>query len=226
MQPLRVLVGCEESQAVCIAFRKAGHEAYSCDLKPCSGGHPEWHLQGDVFEFLKLNWDLFICHPTCTYLTSTAARWLQDQPERASGALVGEARRQAQKGAIDFVRRLVEASRHIPQTCFENPVGVLSSAWRKPDQIIQPMQFGHKEPKKTCLWLKGLPLLRATHKGIEPEYHITKSGKRVPRWFFYADKSKGQTGRAETRSKTFEGISKAMADQWSNAQPTPQLLFL
>jgi len=91
----------------------------------------------------------------------------------------------------------------------------MSTEWRKPDQIIQPMQFGHVEPKKTCLWLKNLPLLKPTHSDIEPEYHITKSGKRLPKWYAYADKSKGQAHRAEIRSKTFEGISKAMAQQWT-----------
>lgn len=208
-----VLIGCEESQAICIEFRKLGHEAYSCDLKPCSGGHPEWHIQGDLFEAIDSSkWDLGIFHPTCTFLTVTANKWLKDQPKRKSGALVGAERREARAEAIKFFIRIANAD--IERICIENPVGCMSSEWRKPDQIIQPFQFGHKEPKKTCLWLKNLPLLVPT-KIVEPEYHLTQSGKRLPKWYAYADKSKGQAHRAEIRSKTFEGIAKAMAAQWS-----------
>ena len=115
------------------------------------------------------------------------------------------------------------ANAPIPKIVIENPVGIMSTVWRKPDQIIQPFQFGHKEPKKTCLWLKGLPLLRPT-KLVEPEYHITKSGKRIGKWYAYADKSKGQKHRASIRSKTFQGIANAMANQWSNVTE-PESLF-
>lgn len=215
MKKLKVLVGCEESQAVTIAFRELGHEAYSCDILPCSGGHPEWHLQMDVFEAIKIGgWDVAIFFPDCTYLTVTANKWLKDQSPRKSGALVGAERRAARENAIQFFIRLYESD--IPKIAMENPVGCISSVYRKPDQIVTPMDFGHPEPKKTCLWLKGLPLLKPTHFDVEPEYHITESGKRLPKWYAYADKSKGQRERAKIRSKTFPGIAKAMADQWSN----------
>jgi len=206
------IVGCEESQAVTIALREIGIEAYSCDKKPCSGGHPEWHFQGDIFEVVKAKkFGGAILHPPCTYLTVTANKWLKNQPERKSGALVGEARREA----VEFFMRLAHLD--IERIAIENPVGCMSSLWRKPDQIIQPFQFGHPEPKKTCLWLKNLPLLRPT-KIVAPDYHTTKSGKRLPKWYAYADKSNGQESRAEIRSKTFPGIAKSMAEQWGNYQ--------
>lgn len=220
--------GCEESQEVTIALRKVGIVAYSCDLKPCSGGHPEWHFQMDVFKavnggllttqsghevYIK-KWDMGIFFPDCTYLTVTANKWLKDQPERKSGALVGEARRIARQQAIDFFIKIDNLD--IPFMAIENPVGCISSCHRKPDQIVTPMMFGHAEPKKTCLWAKGLPKLVPTHTDVEPEYHTTKSGKRMPLWYAYADKSKGQKHRAEIRSKTFPGIARAMAEQWGN----------
>lgn len=219
-----VLIGCEESQAVCKAFRAMGHEAYSCDLKPCSGGHPEWHLQMDIFEAIgSRKWDMMIAFPDCTYLTVTANKWLKDQPERKSGALVGAKRREARSRAIEFFKAL--ALSDIPRIAIENPVGCMSTEFRKPDQIIQPYQFGHKEQKKTCLWLKNLPLLVPTDV-VEPEpYHITASGKTMPRWYAYADKSNGQAARAEIRSKTFQGIADAMADQWSNPVVTQTSLI-
>lgn len=211
---MKILIGCEESQTVALAFRKKGHDAYSCDLKPCSGGHPEYHLQMDVFDALKLhNWDMAIFFPDCTYLTVTANKWLKDQPARKSGALVGEARREARREAIAFFKRLATYE-GLKKIAVENPVGCMSTEFRKPDQIIQPYQFGHKEQKKTCLWLKNLPLLGPTNI-VEPEpYHITKTGKTMPRWYAYADKSQGQAMRAEIRSKTFQGIANAMAEQW------------
>ena len=223
---MRIIIGCEESQTICLAFRAAGHEAYSCDLKPCSGGKPEWHFQGDIFHYLKADWDMAILHPPCTFLGVTGNKWLKDQPARKSGKLVGEARREARREAVSFVMDLINASSHIPKTCVENPVGILSTVWRKPDQIIQPMQFGHVEPKKTCLWLKGLPLLKATHSGIVGEYHITKSGKRIPKWFFYAGTVKKLDERSTIRSKTFPGIAEAMVKQWGSLPthiPNPTL---
>lgn len=155
-----------------------------------------------------------IFNPDCTYLTVTANKWLKDQPERKSGALVGQERRNAQRNAIQFAERLWESN--IPLIAIENPIGVLSTQSKlgKPTQVIQPYQFGHPEPKKTCLWLKGLPVLKPTDI-VEPDYHTTVSGKRLPRWYAYADKSKGQAHRAEIRSKTFSGIAEAMADQWT-----------
>lgn len=208
---MRILVGCELSQTITIAFRAKGHEAFSCDLKQSTGGVPEWHLKGNVFDYVSQEWDMGIFSPPCTYLTVTANKWLKDQPKRKSGALVGKERRLAKADAYEFFMACWNFP--IKKMCLENPIGVMSSLWRKPDQIINPWQFGHKEPKKTCLWLRGLPLLKHT-KIVDPEYHITKSGKRLPKWYAYADKSKGQEYRADIRSKTFEGIAKAMAEQW------------
>jgi hypothetical protein len=210
---LKILVACEESQVVTKELRKLGHEAFSCDLKPCSGGHPEWHLTGCALEQIqRFDWDMMIAFPDCTYLTVTANKWLKDQPARKSGALVGAERRKAREDAVSFFMALAGAD--IPRIAIENPVGVMSTRWRKPNQIICPTMFGHKEPKKTCLWTKGLPELVPT-KIVEPEYHTTKSGKRMPLWYAYADKSQGQAKRAEIRSKTFSGIAKAMAEQWA-----------
>lgn len=223
---ISILLGCEESQTVTKVLRNYGFNAFSCDLKMCTGGHPEWHIKGDLFliakggyfitedsarHFVK-KWNAGIFHPPCTYLTATANLWLKDQPERKSGALVGEARREARREAINFFMRIVNLQIEI--IAIENPVGSMSSEWMIPTQIIQPFEYGHKEPKKTCLWLKGLPRLRAT-KFVEPEYITSKSGKRMPKWYAYADKSKGQEHRATIRSKTFIGIAEAMVDQWS-----------
>jgi len=196
---MKILIGCEESQAVCIAFRKRGHEAYSCDLLPCSGGHPEWHLQMDVFEAIAIReWDMMICFPTCTYLTVSANKWYKDQPERKSGTLVGEARREARREAIDFALRLFNCG--IKKVAMENPIGVLSSVFRKPDQVLQPWMFGHGETKATCLWLKGLPKLTPTNivDGRVQRLHLLP---KTP-------------DRAKLRSKTFPGIAAAMANQW------------
>lgn len=233
-----ILVGCEESQSVANALRELGHEAYSCDLKPCSGGHPEYHLQMDIFQALTLKpWDMFIFFPDCTFITLTGNKWFKDQPPRESGALVGAERRRAREAALDFICRLwnIAKASGIKKIVIENPVGVIGTRIMKdsrgylmikpdsatgggylfkPSQIIQPFQFGHPEPKKTCLWIEGLPLLVPT-KIVEPEYHVTKTGKRLPKWYAYADKSKGQKHRAEIRSKTFSGISSAMALQWA-----------
>jgi len=196
---MRVLIGCEESQAVCISFRELGHEAYSCDLLPCSGGHPEWHLQMDVFEAIaSREWDMMIAFPTCTYLTISANKWYKDQPERKSGTLVGDARREARREAIKFFMSLWNCG--IPKIALENPIGVMSSEFRKPDQVLQPWMFGHGETKATCLWLKGLQKLIPTDvvEGREQRLHLLTPS---------AD-------RAKIRSKTFPGIAAAMADQW------------
>lgn len=186
---MKVLIGCEESQAVCIAFRELSHEAYFCDLLPCSGGHPEWHLQMDIFEAVKIkDWDILICFPDCTYLTVTANKWYKDQPKRKSGTLVGKERRDARVRAIDFAVRLFNCG--IPKIAMENPIGVLSTSFKKPDQIIQPFQFGHAERKLTCLWLKGLLKLEATNvvepvsylaggKNYSPTHYNSKRSRRV-----------------------------------------------
>ena len=196
---MKILVGCEESQAVTIAFRKRGHEAFSCDLLPCSGGYPEYHLQIDVFEAIKLaKWDLLIVFPPCTYLTVSANKWYKDQPKRKSGALVGAERRQAREGAVKFFMGLVNCN--IPKIAIENPIGIMSTRYRKPDQVIQPWMFGHGETKATCLWLKNLPALKPTNivDGREQRLH------RLPKTL----------DRAMLRSKTYQGIADALAKQY------------
>jgi len=198
---MRVLLGCEESQAVCVEFRKLGHDAYSCDLQECSGGHPEWHLEMDVFEAIKLKkWDLGIFFPTCTYLTVSANKWYKDQPPRKSGTLVGAERRAAREDAIDFFMQLYNCN--IPKVAIENPIGCMSSRFRKPDQVLQPWMFGHGETKATCLWLRGLPKLVPTNivEGREQRIHL------LPK----------TADRAKLRSKTYAGIAQAMADQWGS----------
>lgn len=217
---MKILVACERSQAVTVEMRKLGHEAYSCDILECAGPHPEWHIQDDVRNVLRhdivsafmAEYDMVIAHPDCTYLTVTGNKWMKEQPARKSGALVGAARQKAREEAILFFEFFTHLkNRHV---AIENPVGVMSTVYRKPDQIIQPYQFGHKEPKKTCLWLKNLPKLVPTCI-VEPEYHTTKSGKKAHVWYSYADKSKGQAHRAGIRSRTFQGVAQAMAMQWA-----------
>jgi hypothetical protein len=195
---MRVLIACEESQSVTKEFRKLGHEAYSCDILDCSGGHPEWHLQQDVTELLRQDWDMIIAFPPCTYLTVSANKWYKDQPKRQSGALVGAERRAARKEAVEFF--MMFASANCEKIVIENPIGIVSTFYRKPDQIIQPWQYGHGETKATCLWLKGLPLLKSTNivEGREQRLHCLSPGP----------------DRAKLRSKTFSGIAKAMAQQW------------
>lgn len=212
---INVLIGCEESQAICIEFRKLGFNAFSCDLKPCSGGHPEWHLQIDVFEAIKLKkWDLGIFHPDCTYLTVSANKWLKDQPKRKSGALVGKERRDARELAIDFFMRLYNCG--IERIAIENPIGCMSSVFRKPDQIIQPWMFGDDASKATCLWLRCLPSLETEKANYYPP-RITVTGRK--RWGNQCDKGGDNVlpptpDRAELRGKTYPGIAKAIAEQW------------
>jgi|ERR1035437_1515073 hypothetical protein len=209
---LKILVSCEESQVVTKAFRELGHEAYSNDIIPTSGNNPEWHLKMDCFEAIKLKeWDLLIAHPTCTYLTVTANKWLKDQPERKSGALVGEKRRKAQQEAIDFFMRLYNSD--IKHIAIENPIGVMSTKFRKPDQIIQPFQFGDPERKSTCLWLKNLPLLVPTNM-VEPILYTYKDGRTDGLWHVKTMKLSMEE-RSKERSKTFPGIAKALAQQYS-----------
>jgi len=209
---MNVLVACEFSGVVRDAFRRRGHNAWSCDLLPCEGDS-RWHWQMRVEDVLALPfvWDLMIAHPPCIYLTVTANKWFKDQPPRKSGALVGAERRAAREEAIAFF--MLFANSGIPQVCIENPVGVMSTRWRKPDQIVSPTMFGHPEPKKTCLWLKGLPLLQPTDV-VEPEYTITKSGKRIPTWYHMPSPS---AKRQKDRNRTFTGIAEAMAEQWGGA---------
>ncbi len=157
---MKILVACEESQAVTIELRKLGHEAYSCDILPCSGGHPEWHIQGDVLEHLNDGWDMMIAFPPCTHLAVSGAAWFKEK--------IADGRQQQ---GIDFFMEMINAP--IEKIAVENPVSVMSTKYRKPDQIINPFQFGDPVPKKTCLWLKNLPLLEPTNI-VEPEYIIGK----------------------------------------------------
>lgn len=204
---MKVLVACEESQAVCQEFRKLHHEAYSCDILPCSGGHPEWHLQQDVLPLLKENWDMIIAFPPCTYLTVTGNRWfnIDRYGEKAIQ------RHKERKVAIDFFMAFANAD--CEKIAIENPVGIMSSEWRKPNQIISPWQFGDAFEKKTCLWLKGLPELKPTNIVEIPPRKRFDSGKSMPSWYadaWYLPKDE----RAKLRSKTFPGIARAMAEQW------------
>ena len=185
---MKILVACEESQAVTIEMRRLGHEAYSCDIEPCSGGHPEWHLQVDALELLKMKGDMILAFPPCTHLAVSGARYFEQK--RKDGR---------QQAAIDFFMRFANAD--CPKIAIENPVGIMSSVWRKPDQIIQPWQFGHGETKKTCLWLKGIPLLVPTN---------IVDGREQRIW-----KMPPSEDRAKNRAKTFPGIARAMAEQWA-----------
>lgn len=185
---MRVLVACEESQAVTKELRRLGHEAYSCDIEPCSGGKPEWHLRVDALELLKMKWDMILAFPPCTHLAVSGARYFEEK--RKDGR---------QQVAIDFFMRFANAG--CPKIAIENPVGIMSSVWRKPDQIIQPWQFGHGETKKTCLWLKGLlPLV--------PTDIVDGREQRI--W-----KMPPSTDRSKNRSKTFPGVARAMAEQFA-----------
>lgn len=188
---MRILVACEESQAVTKRLRLLGHEAYSCDILECSGGHPEWHIKDDVIPHLKQPWDMVIAFPPCTHLASSGARWFKEK--RKDGR---------QQAAINFFMACVNAN--APRIAVENPVGIMSSVFCKPSQIIQPWQFGHGETKATCLWLQGLPVLRPTN---------IVEGREQRIW-----KMPNTPDRAKLRSKTFPGIADAMARQWTNEQ--------
>ena len=226
---MKVLVACEESQAVTKELRRLGHEAYSCDLLPCSGGHPEWHINHDVTEILngrvhfntadgKLHyiserWDMIIAFPPCTYLTVAGNRWfnIEKYGEKAIQ------RHKDRKEAISFFMEFVHAD--CDRVAIENPVGIMSKTYRKPNQIIQPYQFGHNARKGTCLWLKGLPELKPTN--IVDPGEIKPGGYSVGAG---ADCARDENGKiiawndprtAIIRSKTFTGIAKAMAEQWA-----------
>ena len=221
---MKVLVACEESQRVCIEFRKLGHEAYSCDIEPCSGGHPEWHIKCDVMRlingycifttmdgknhYINDKWDMIIAFPPCTYLTVTGNRWfnIDRYGEKAIQ------RHKDRKDAIDFFMAFANAD--CEKIAIENPVGIMSSEWRKPNQIINPWQFGDAFEKKTCLWLKGLPELTPTNIVEIPPRKKFDSGKTMPSWYAEAWHLPKEE-RAKLRSKTFHGIAQAMAEQWA-----------
>lgn len=219
---MKVLVACEESQRVCIAFREKGHEAYSCDIQECSGKHPEWHILGDVLPILNGNcvfktmdgtshkisgkWDMIIAHPPCTRLCSSGQRWLYFGSEEYRIKKIKE-----QKKAIDFFMRFVNAD--CDKIAVENPIGIMSTHYRCPNQIYNPYDFeGETECKKTCLWLKGLPPLQSTQ-------NLQKEQRTQGIWKAHFD---GKTyawndpQTAKLRSKTPWGVARAMAEQWGN----------
>jgi hypothetical protein len=220
---MRALIACEESQAVTIELRKLGVEAFSCDIQPCSGGHPEWHYQQDVFEVIDLGWDLMIAFPPCTHLAVSGAAWFEQK--RKDGR---------QQEGVDFFMKLTQTN--IPHWCIENPVGIMSKIYRKPDQVIQPYYFGDEAQKTTCLWLNNLPHLyhndkpnlfdsNVTHvyKGDMYEWIDGKTGKkkRQPMWYAQAFLKPGTKNIGFERSKTFLGIAKAMAVQWTEYLQQP-----
>lgn len=193
---MRVLIACEFSGTVRDAFRARGHDAWSCDLLPCDSD-PTWHIQGDVLNILNDGWDLMVAHPPCTDLAVSGARWFKDKVVE-------------QEAALQFVRDLMAAP--IKKKAIENPVSIISSRIRKPDQIIQPYWFGHDASKKTCLWLEGLPLLKPTQ-WVEP-----RLVNGLQRWSNQTDSGQNRLPPSEDRwkirSETFSGIANAMAEQW------------
>lgn len=216
-------MACEESQRVCISFRERGHEAYSCDVQECSGGHPEWHIMGDALQivngkcdFVTMDgtrhsidgrWDLIIAHPPCTDLAVSGARYFEQK--RKDGR---------QQRSIEFFMQFVHAD--CDRIAIENPIGIMSSQYRKPDQIIQPYWFGHPVAKSTCLWLKNLPLLQPTEM-VEPERIHSKGksgGYSGPLWYVKDENGKilswNDPRTAKERSKTYWGIARAFAEQW------------
>jgi len=200
---MRVLIACEESQTITAKYRAKGIEAFSCDLKPAKI-NADWHFQNDIFEVINLGWDLMIAHPPCTRLTIRSQYWNK----------IKNLEIEKQK-AIEFFMKIINAN--IPRIAVENPIGIMSNIYRKPDQIIQPYYFGDTESKATCLWLKNLPKLRhvkennlfETQTHVKPNYYYSSTGFKMT----FNDKISGKN-RAEIRSKTFEGIAQAIANQW------------
>ena len=190
---MKILVACEFSGTVRDAFIKKGHDAYSCDLLESDTPGP--HYQCDVLEVIDRGWDMMIAHPPCTHLAVSGARWFHKKQKE-------------QKEALDFVRKLLNAP--IDKICLENPVSIISSKIRKPDQIVQPYMFGEPFTKTTCLWLKNLPLLVPTEMVDKGERHVTSGGKSLPKWYNLPPSE----DRWKIRSKTYQGIADAMAEQW------------
>ena len=234
---MKVLIACEESQEVCKAFRERGHEAYSCDLQICSGGHPEWHIKGDclplingdctfmteggVWVHIEGKWDLLIAHPPCTYLSNVATR--QYSLKCRTPEQVVTRWQERAKAAVLFMQMMLSNADHV---CVENPVGFMNTAYRKADQIIHPYYFAKDEndnenyhEKRTCLWLKNLePLKRTNNLPVPPPMYICQGekskGKRIGWCEGMRNITGGQSERAKARSKTFPAIAKAMAEQW------------
>lgn len=220
---MNILVACEESQRVCMAFREKGHRAFSCDVIECSGGHPEWHIKQDVIPLLngccsfttcdgtvhKIDgrWDMIIAFPPCTYLCVTGNRWFDivKYGDKARQRFVDRYK------AIVFFMQFALAD--CEKIVIENPVGIMSTSYRKPNQIIQPYHFGDPESKKTCLWIKGLPILKST-KIVKPLTYKCKSGASDEPLWHMNSLSLPPDERSKIRSKTFPGIAKAMAEQW------------
>ena len=218
---MKILIACEESQVECIAFREKGHEAYSCDIQECSGGHPEWHINQDVIPLLngscefttedgvnhviKGKWDMIIAHPPCTYLTNTGSRWY-DVSKYGAKAIERERER-----AVEFFMRFVNAD--CDKVAIENPVGYMNSHFRKADVIYNPYDFENEtECKKTCLWLKGLPKLHGTRKEPLPKEQRTTNGFKA---IFNGKQYRWNDPLvAKLRSKTPLGVARAMAEQW------------
>lgn len=203
----KILIACEESQTVCKAFRALCHEAYSCDIVPCSGGHPQWHIQGDVLEQLNKDWDLIIAHPPCTHLSSSG-QWAFTKELKDP---------QLREDALRFVFKIYNSK--CPRIVIENPIGVISTRFRKPGQIIHPWMFGDNASKATCLWLKGLPkLVPSVVVKPQMEYHTwvdkkTSKTKRMEKWM-YDIRTKPHKERSKLASKTFDGIANALAEQY------------
>lgn len=227
---MNILVACEESQRVCTAFREKGHNVFSCDVIDCSGGHPEWHIKQDVIPLLNGNcsfrtcdgtehiidgkWDMIIAFPPCTFLCVTGNAWfnIQKYGDKAKQRYVDRYK------AIVFFMHFVNAN--CDRIVIENPIGIMSTAYRKPDQIIQPYMFGDEYEKQTCLWIKGLPHLISSDLVKPSERKVFDSGKSMPAW--YADLWKlPKDERARLRSQTFPSIAKAMAEQWGGKQIRP-----
>ena len=204
---MRVLVACEFSQIVTRAFRNKGHAAFSCDLLPTEG-NPDWHIQDDVLKHLDDGWDMMIAFPPCTFLTVSGNKWMKQEYQTRFPN-----RQQQRKDAIDFFMQLVNAP--IDKIAIENPVGIMSTKFRKTDQIIQPWQFGHPETKATCLWLKGLLKLVPTNI-VTPEWIIgKKDGKKYSPTHYMSSRSFGKDiNRQKERSRSYPGIARAFADQW------------
>jgi len=211
---MRILVACEESQVVCKAFRAKGHEAYSCDIIDCSGGKPEWHIKGDVVALLEQKWDMILAFPPCTYLTNAGTRHFSRRINSEEKVVAREAKREDAKAFF-----MLFANADCEKIAVENPVGYMNSQYRKPNQIIHPYYFGDPFTKRTCLWLKGLPELKPTNMLPKPEPMYVcqgklSKGKKIGWCEGIKGTTGGQAGRAKARSKTFQGIADAMADQW------------